>query len=87
MAALFNDGSTSSWYRAKVLEKTDKGKLKVLFVDHGNVAVVSPSKQLRNLDVTLGTDQIPAVAKDLYCSKTYLYLMAGGQPSMHLLNQ
>lgn len=64
VAALFNDGSSNSWYRAKVLEKTEKGKVKVLFVDHGNVAVVSPATHLRPLDLTLGTDKIPAVAKE-----------------------
>lgn len=63
LAALFNDGSTNSWYRAKVIEKTNKGKVKVLFVDHGNIADVSPASQLRPLDITLGTDKIPAAAK------------------------
>lgn len=63
VAALFNDGSTNSWYRAKVVEKTDKGKVKVLFVDHGNVADVAPATHLRPLDMTLGTDKIPAAAK------------------------
>lgn len=64
VAALFNDGSSNSWYRAKVLEKTSKGKVKVLFVDHGNVSEVSPATHLRPLDPTLGVDQIPAVAKE-----------------------
>jgi staphylococcal nuclease domain-containing protein 1 len=64
VAALFNDGSSTSWYRAKVIDKTDNGKVKVLFVDHGNVATVSPSTHLRPLDMTLGTDKIPAVAKE-----------------------
>ena len=44
--------------------------MKVLFVDHGNVAVVSPATQLRPLDVTLGTDQIPAVAKEAVLALT-----------------
>mmetsp|Transcript_23121 Transcript_23121/g.48775 ORF Transcript_23121/g.48775 Transcript_23121/m.48775 type:complete len:940 (+) Transcript_23121:105-2924(+) len=70
VAALFHDGSTKSWYRAKVIEKTDKGKVKVLFVDHGNVAVVSPATHLRPLDMTLGTDQIPAVAKEAVLALT-----------------
>jgi len=63
LAALFNDGSTNSWYRAKVIEETDKGTVRVLFVDHGNVADVSPVSHLRPLDMTLGTDKIPAAAK------------------------
>lgn len=63
-AALFNDGSSNSWYRAKIMEQTGKGKVKVLFVDHGNVADVSPATHLRPLDVALGVDQIPAVAKE-----------------------
>jgi staphylococcal nuclease domain-containing protein 1 len=70
VAALFNDGSSNSWYRAKVIEKTPKGKVKVLFVDHGNMAVLSPATQLRPLDVTLGTDQIPAVAKEAVLALT-----------------
>eukprot|EP00577_Skeletonema_sp_RCC1716_P002625 CAMPEP_0113438738 /NCGR_PEP_ID=MMETSP0013_2-20120614/38104_1 /TAXON_ID=2843 ORGANISM="Skeletonema costatum, Strain 1716" /NCGR_SAMPLE_ID=MMETSP0013_2 /ASSEMBLY_ACC=CAM_ASM_000158 /LENGTH=930 /DNA_ID=CAMNT_0000329469 /DNA_START=47 /DNA_END=2839 /DNA_ORIENTATION=- /assembly_acc=CAM_ASM_000158 len=64
VAALFDDGASNSWYRAKVLEKTDKGKVRVLFIDHGNEAVVSPASHLRPLDMSLGTDQIPAVAKE-----------------------
>lgn len=64
VAALFNDGSSKSWYRAKIIEKMDGGKVKVLFVDHGNAAVVSPASDLRPLDMTLGTDQIPAAAKE-----------------------
>lgn len=64
VAALFNDGTSNSWYRAKVIEKTDKGKVRVLFIDHGNVATVSPASQLRPLDMSLGVDQIPAVAKE-----------------------
>lgn len=70
VAALFKDGSTSSWYRAKIIEQTDKGKVKVLFVDHGNVATVSPASQLRPLDMTLGTDQIPAIAKEAVLAMT-----------------
>lgn len=69
VAALFNDGSSSSWYRAKVIEKGDT-KVKVLFVDHGNVATVPFSTHLRPLDVTLGTDQIPAVAKEAVLALT-----------------
>merc|ERR1711966_464319 len=50
-------------YRAKVIEKTDKGKVKVLFIDHGNVSDVSPASHLRPLDIDHGTDKIPAAAK------------------------
>lgn len=64
VGALFNDGSSNSWYRAKIIEHTDKGKVQVLFIDHGNVAVVSAATHLRPLDMALGTDQIPAVAKE-----------------------
>lgn len=63
VAALFNDGGVKSWYRAKVLERRP-GKAKVLFVDHGNIATVPISSHLRPLDITLGTDRIPAVAKE-----------------------
>jgi len=64
VAALFNDGGSKSWYRAKITEKIEGGKVKVLFVDHGNEATVSPATQLRPLDPTLGIDRIPAVAKE-----------------------
>jgi len=64
VAALFDDGATNSWYRAKILEKTSKGKVRVLFIDHGNEAAVVPASHLRPLDMSLGTDQIPAVAKE-----------------------
>jgi len=70
VAALFNDGSSNSWYRAKIIEKTEDGKVKVLFVDHGNVAALSPATHLRPLDVALGTDQIPAVAKEAVLALT-----------------
>jgi len=64
VAALFNDGATTSWYRAKIIEKAAKGKVKVLFIDHGNVAAVAQATHLRPLDMSLGTDRIPAVAKE-----------------------
>lgn len=64
VAALFNDGSSNDWYRAKILEKATGGKVKVLFVDHGNEGTVKAATHLRPLDITLGTDQIPAVAKE-----------------------
>ena len=39
VAALFNDGSGKSWYRAKILDRiASKGKISVLFIDHGNIA-------------------------------------------------
>ncbi len=63
VAALFNDGSGKSWYRAKILEKRP-GKAKVLFVDHGNVSTVPIATHLRPLDVTLDTTRIPAIAKE-----------------------
>ena len=64
VAALFNDGSGKAWYRAKILERGAGGRVTVLFVDHGNVDTVSLSTHLRPLDMTLGTDRIPAVAKE-----------------------
>jgi len=63
VAALFNDGTGKSWYRARVLERKP-GKAKVLFVDHGNVATLPVATHLRPLDVILGTDRIPPVAKE-----------------------
>ncbi len=63
VAALFNDGTGKSWYRAKIIEKKI-GKAKVLFVDHGNVANVPVATHLRPLDVTLDTTRIPPVAKE-----------------------
>uniref|UniRef100_A0A7S2UEN5 TNase-like domain-containing protein n=1 Tax=Attheya septentrionalis TaxID=420275 RepID=A0A7S2UEN5_9STRA len=63
VAALFDDGTGKSWYRAKILER--KGpKAKVLYLDHGNVGMVSAAAQLRPLDPPLSTDRIPAVAKE-----------------------
>jgi len=63
VAALFDDGSGKSWYRAKILEE-HSGKVKVFFVDHGNLAVVSVTSDLKPLDPALGTDRIPPVAKE-----------------------
>jgi staphylococcal nuclease domain-containing protein 1 len=59
VAALF-DGS---WYRAKLLKKEGM-KVKVLYIDHGNVATVPISTHLRPLDASLGVERIPAVAKE-----------------------
>lgn len=64
VAALFDDGNGKSWYRAKILEKKAGGKVKVVFVDHGNIDVVPLATHLRPLDTALGTDRIPAVAKE-----------------------
>jgi staphylococcal nuclease domain-containing protein 1 len=63
VAALFNDGTGKSWYRATVLQRKP-GKAKVLFVDHGNVATLPVATHLRPLDVILGTNRIPPVAKE-----------------------
>jgi len=69
VAALFNDGSGPSWYRAKIIENY-AGKAKVLYIDHGNVAVVSKQTHLRPLDVELSPDRIPAVAKEAVLALT-----------------
>eukprot|EP00538_Stauroneis_constricta_P000336 CAMPEP_0119573206 /NCGR_PEP_ID=MMETSP1352-20130426/45005_1 /TAXON_ID=265584 /ORGANISM="Stauroneis constricta, Strain CCMP1120" /LENGTH=958 /DNA_ID=CAMNT_0007622893 /DNA_START=199 /DNA_END=3075 /DNA_ORIENTATION=- len=63
VAALFDDGSGKSWYRAKIVEKRGP-KATVLFVDHGNLATVPIATHLRPIDNSLGTDRIPAVAKE-----------------------
>ncbi len=64
VAALFDDGNGSSWYRAKILGRKDKSRVSVLFIDHGNVATVPVSTHLRPLDVELSPNRIPAVAKE-----------------------
>eukprot|EP00980_Cylindrotheca_fusiformis_P001425 scaffold345_cov134-Cylindrotheca_fusiformis.AAC.36 len=64
VAALFDDGSGKSWYRAKIIEKLGADKVKVLFLDHGNAAAVPVATHLRPLDPSLGTDKIPPVAKE-----------------------
>lgn len=63
VAALFNDGTGKSWYRAKILERKP-GKAKVLFVDHGNVATLPIATHLRPLDDALSTRRVPPVAKE-----------------------
>ncbi|KAL3792499.1 hypothetical protein HJC23_008421 [Cyclotella cryptica] len=70
VASLFNDGSSNAWYRAKILEKLANGKVKVLFVDHGNVATVKAASQCRPLDVALSTESVPAVAKEAQLALT-----------------
>mmetsp|Transcript_16079 Transcript_16079/g.18495 ORF Transcript_16079/g.18495 Transcript_16079/m.18495 type:complete len:984 (+) Transcript_16079:208-3159(+) len=69
VAALFNDGAGKSWYRAKILgrpakDAKGKNKVEVLFIDHGNVASVPVETHLRILDEALGTEKIPAIAKE-----------------------
>lgn len=65
VAALFDDGSGKSWYRAKIMEKQDGGnKAVVLFVDHGNVSTVPVATHFRPLEMSLGTDRIPPVATE-----------------------
>lgn len=64
VAALFDDGAGKSWYRAKVLERQGGVKATVLFLDHGNVATVPIASHLRPLDMSLGPDRIPPVAKE-----------------------
>jgi staphylococcal nuclease domain-containing protein 1 len=64
VAALFDDGTGKSWYRAKIVERKGPGKVAVLYIDHGNVATVAVSTHLRPLDMSLGVERIPAVARE-----------------------
>ena len=64
VAALFDDGSGKSWYRAKIIERKNPSKVSVLFLDFGNVATVPVASHLRPLDVSLGPDRIPPLAKE-----------------------
>ena len=53
LAALFDDGSGLTWFRARVLEySADKTSIKVVYVDYGNTATLSKA-QLRPLDAAL----------------------------------
>lgn len=70
VAALFDDGAGKSWYRAKIIEKLGTEKVKVLFLDHGNVAAVPVATHLRPLDASLGPDKIPPVAKEAILALT-----------------
>lgn len=70
VAALFDDGTGKSWYRAKVVQRGDRGKVQVLFVDHGNEAAVPLATHLRPLDISLGTDKIPPVAHEAQLALT-----------------
>jgi len=68
VAALFDDDK--SWYRARILERAEKGVVKVLFIDHGNSSSVQVSSHLRPLDTGLGIDEVPAVAKEAQLALT-----------------
>jgi staphylococcal nuclease domain-containing protein 1 len=70
VAALFNDGSGPAWYRAKILERRDKGRVLALFLDHGNISVVPVATHLRPLDADLSLERIPAVAKEAQLALT-----------------
>lgn len=70
VAALFDDGSGKAWYRAKILGRPERGCVPVLFIDHGNTASVPVATHLRPLDMTLGTDRVPAVAKEAQLALT-----------------
>jgi len=64
VAALFDDGTGKRWYRAKIIEKKARGKVSVLFVDYGNIAVVPTATHLRPLDAALDVTRIPPIAKE-----------------------
>lgn len=64
VATLFDDGTGKRWYRAKIVEKKVRGKVTVLFIDYGNVAVVPIATHLRPLDNALDVTRIPAIAKE-----------------------
>jgi staphylococcal nuclease domain-containing protein 1 len=69
VAALFDDGTGNSWYRAKILE-IKSAVATVLFIDWGNSAKVDVSTQLRRLDFELGVDRIPPAAKEAIMALT-----------------
>lgn len=64
VAALFDDGTGKKWYRAKIVERKGTAKSAVLFIDYGNITTVPVASHLRPLDLSLGTDRIPPVAKE-----------------------
>ncbi|GKY92183.1 hypothetical protein MPSEU_000189600 [Mayamaea pseudoterrestris] len=70
VAALFDDGTGKSWYRAKIIEKKAPSKVSVLFIDHGNVATVPIATHLRPLDMSLSVERIPAVAREAVLALT-----------------
>ena len=69
VAALFDDGTGYSWYRAKVLD-VKAGTATVFFVDWGNSAKVDVATKLRPLDFELGLDRIPPAAKEAVMALT-----------------
>jgi staphylococcal nuclease domain-containing protein 1 len=70
VAALFDDGTGKAWYRAKVVEKQGPAKVSVLFLDHGNIGTLPVASHLRPLDISLGPDRIPPVAKEAVLALT-----------------
>lgn len=64
VAALFDDGSGKTWYRAKIIEKKIRQQVTVLFIDYGNTSVVPIATHLRPLDSALETVRIPPVARE-----------------------
>jgi len=70
VAALFDDGSGKSWYRAKIVEKIGDDKVSVLFVDHGNTSTVPVATHLRPLDENLSIQQIPPAATEAVLALT-----------------
>jgi len=70
VAALFDDGTGKRWYRAKIVERKGPGKVAVLFVDYGNISTVPVASHLRPLDLSLGIDRIPPVAKEAVLALT-----------------
>jgi staphylococcal nuclease domain-containing protein 1 len=70
VAALFDDGSGKKWYRGKVVERKGTAKADILFVDYGNIATVPVATHLRPLDMSLGTDRIPPVAREAVLALT-----------------
>lgn len=70
VAALFDDGSGKSWYRAKIVERKGPSKVSVLFIDHGNLATVPTATHLRPLDASLGSERIPPVATEAVLALT-----------------
>lgn len=70
VAALFDDGTGKKWYRAKIVERKGTATAAVLFVDYGNIASVPVASHLRPLDMSLGTDRIPPVAKEAVLALT-----------------
>lgn len=70
VAALFDDGTGKSWYRAKITEKNVAEEVSVLFIDHGNIATVPVATHLLPLDASLSVEQIPPAAKEAVLALT-----------------